>query len=707
MILIVDDIPENVFSLKTVLEHNNFKVDTAFSGEEALKKILSRTYVLIILDVQMPGIDGFEVAENVRGYNRAKDTAIIFLSANSTDTSLIVKGYQQGAVDYITKPVDTTILLLKVKTIYDLYETRLENNKQQMEIRELYAREKELNETLAKNAAKLLDAQYLARMANWEYLINERELACSAEVYRLLNVNPDDFQLDVSYVFDHIPLEDRAALINFSECLSDCQCFEFVHRFITDEGDVKFFKEYGTVVFKDGLPHMILGTVQDITSEKEKEAEILKANERYELVNLATNDMIWDWDVPHDKIESNNNISNTYGHKKEEVGHSIDWWFNLVHPDDVEQVKDIYLESISNKSRNWNCEYRLRCADGSYKTVFHQSYCLYSSDNKLIRLISAVKDITDLKLAETELIRTEYKLLQTVENINEGFFTCTKDWEVTYWNKHSEEMIGVKKEEIIGKIIWEILPEAKNLKFYELYSECLKNQRPYSFEEYYYPLDKWFKVNVHPSEEGIAVYFEDITIELLKGLELNNALIQAEVLDKATRDIIWEWDLKTNMIRINKNFYRSFGYDSDTVLVNLDWWKGRIHPDDRDLVKESIYSALASESDIWEREYRFADAKGLYHFVRDRAIILRDENNEPYRITGSMNDMQELKEKESRLEEIAYSNSHIIRKPLANIIALINLLEDEHVARKEVIDMMKQSCAELDLAVKQVAKFSQ
>lgn len=122
MILIVDDTPENLISLKRVLETHNFEIDTASSGEEALKKVLRNEYVLIILDVQMPGMDGFEVAEAISGYSKAKETAIIFLSAVNTELKFITKGYLSGGLDYITKPVDMSVLLLKVKTFYRIYE---------------------------------------------------------------------------------------------------------------------------------------------------------------------------------------------------------------------------------------------------------------------------------------------------------------------------------------------------------------------------------------------------------------------------------------------------------------------------------------------------------------------------------------------------------------------------------------------------------
>lgn len=128
MILIVDDKAENIFSLKKTLQLNGFEVDSAGSGEEALKKILNTPYTLIILDVQMPGMDGFEVAEILSGYSKAKDIPIIFLSAVNTDKKFITKGYTAGGADYVTKPVDPDLFILRVKTLHRLYEQNRELN---------------------------------------------------------------------------------------------------------------------------------------------------------------------------------------------------------------------------------------------------------------------------------------------------------------------------------------------------------------------------------------------------------------------------------------------------------------------------------------------------------------------------------------------------------------------------------------------------
>jgi len=122
MILIVDDIRANIIALKKTLELHDIEVDTADSGEEALKKILKTNYSLIIMDVQMPGLDGFEVVKILSGNKRTKDIPVIFLSAISIEKKYIFKGYETGAVDYITKPVDTDLLIIKVKTFLKIYE---------------------------------------------------------------------------------------------------------------------------------------------------------------------------------------------------------------------------------------------------------------------------------------------------------------------------------------------------------------------------------------------------------------------------------------------------------------------------------------------------------------------------------------------------------------------------------------------------------
>ena len=202
MILIVDDKPENIFSLKTILELHSFPTDTALSGEEALKKILRQSYALIILDVQMPGMDGFEVAEAIGGYSKARDIPIIFLSAANTDKKFITKGYTSGGSDYITKPIDPDILLLKVKTFYRLYEQNSELNRIHASLRSEIEFRKKVQEELQERAGELHSIlESIPQIAfttdadgSIEF-VNEHWLQYSASKQEFPRTHPDDTSL--------------------------------------------------------------------------------------------------------------------------------------------------------------------------------------------------------------------------------------------------------------------------------------------------------------------------------------------------------------------------------------------------------------------------------------------------------------------------------------------------------------------------------
>ena len=123
-ILIVDDRPENLLVMESILENLDCNIIKATSGNEALSLMLDNNFALVLLDVQMPEMDGFEVAELMRSSLRTRFTPIIFVTAISKEQKCIFKGYEVGAVDYLFKPVESFILRSKVGVFLDLYKQK-------------------------------------------------------------------------------------------------------------------------------------------------------------------------------------------------------------------------------------------------------------------------------------------------------------------------------------------------------------------------------------------------------------------------------------------------------------------------------------------------------------------------------------------------------------------------------------------------------
>lgn len=123
-VLVVDDVRENHLVMNSVLNDPELNVMNAMSGEEALRLCATHSFAVILMDVQMPGMDGFEAAELLRSIERTKKIPIIFVTAISKEKNAIFRGYEIGAVDYLFKPIDAIVLRSKVNIFKELYQQR-------------------------------------------------------------------------------------------------------------------------------------------------------------------------------------------------------------------------------------------------------------------------------------------------------------------------------------------------------------------------------------------------------------------------------------------------------------------------------------------------------------------------------------------------------------------------------------------------------
>ena len=137
--LLVDDLEENLLALEALLASEGLDLHKAQSGEEALELMLANEYALALLDVQMPGMDGFELAEFMRANERSRHIPIIFVTAGSGDEARRFRGYEAGAVDFIQKPIEADVLRSKANVFLDLYNQRRQITAQRDELAKLTA----------------------------------------------------------------------------------------------------------------------------------------------------------------------------------------------------------------------------------------------------------------------------------------------------------------------------------------------------------------------------------------------------------------------------------------------------------------------------------------------------------------------------------------------------------------------------------------
>lgn len=304
MILIVDDIKANILVLRKILELHGLQVDAAESGEEALKKILKNNYSLIILDVQMPGMDGFEVAEILSESNRTKDIPVIFLSAVNKQKKFISRGYETGGVDYITKPVDPDLLILKVKTFLKLYEQKNELKN----IRDILSKEIEIR----KAAQESLSNQMEDLRSVLESLPEIAFILSKDKSLEYVNEHWYNYSLD-SKVFPEIHPDDHALCDNWQKYFEDGKEFAGEMRLRhLKSGEFRYFIMKLVPVKNNEVVIRWVGTFADIQAQKllnesleikvaERTKELIAKNEELELKNHELQQFTWV--VSHDLKE--------------------------------------------------------------------------------------------------------------------------------------------------------------------------------------------------------------------------------------------------------------------------------------------------------------------------------------------------------------------------------------------------------------------
>lgn len=308
-ILLVDDRHENLLALEAILEPLQQNLVHAGSGQEALRCLLAADYAVILMDVQMPGMDGFETATLIKERERSRHIPIIFITAISKDEHYVFQGYSAGAVDYIFKPFDPDILRSKVAVFVELFK-KTEQIKRQAELlrlSELRERERELAEL-----ERELERRHMAELAESEARLSQFKATLDATLDGVFIFEPETLRF--SYVNQGAAKQlgytpDALATMTPCDIQAGCAATDYrvmlqplldgqlaSHTYETAyrrhdglEFPVEVFLQF--VAPPDGSARFI-SIVRDITERKRAEESLILAKEEAERANRAKSEFI-------------------------------------------------------------------------------------------------------------------------------------------------------------------------------------------------------------------------------------------------------------------------------------------------------------------------------------------------------------------------------------------------------------------------------
>lgn len=276
-ILLVDDQPAKLLSYETILEELDETLLKANSAQEAFEHLLRTDVAVVLVDVFMPDLDGFQLARMIREHPRFQRTAIIFISAVLLTDLDFLRGYELGAVDYVSVPVVPEILRAKVKVFAELYRKtqQLERLNRELEQRvaERTAELEASTEALRKSEERLRLAFDAAQMGWWDYDMAADRVTWSPSLVRIMGFAPEVFGATLSGVLSHVHPDDRErflALVERGTCGEETETCEL--RFIRPDGSVRWSLAAGQVI-RDagGKPIRFAGVDLDITARKRAE----------------------------------------------------------------------------------------------------------------------------------------------------------------------------------------------------------------------------------------------------------------------------------------------------------------------------------------------------------------------------------------------------------------------------------------------------
>lgn len=551
----------------------------------------------------------------------------------------------------------------------------------------------------AKNEELLQQVSEMSRIGSWEmHVLNQGEdsMFWSAMLKKIVEVD-DNYSPTLSGGLEFYIGESRERIKQaITLLINDSIGFDQEFLILTAKGNERWVRVIGKSEVVNNNRTRIYGSFQDIHVNKLLENRVV---EILESISDAFYAVDKDWKFTYFNKEAERLLQQN---EKDVLGKNL--W--EVFPAVVGTSLDKVYHSIAKNFEPDTFEF-LYPADGKWYEI-----SAYPSAGGLSVYF---KNIDERKIAAEKLQKAFEEKNKILESIGDAFFTVNNDWIVTYWNKEAELVLGRKKELILGRNLWDEYDDGIDSESYHAYHKAIATREAAYFETYYETLDMWLEVSAYPSEDGLSVYFKDITLRKTADIRLQEANERFEKVTEATKDAIWDWDIVNHTFYRSKAVERFFGKNASKSLDENDFWKDKFHPEDLAKIQESIYEAIGNpECNRWELQYRIFNEQGELIYVVDRGLIIRNKEGTAVRMVGAMTDISEtlhhintIKMQNAKLRNIAWTQSHVVRAPISRILGIINLIEEEGENFNEIqfwLQQLKISTTEMDDIIKNIVK---
>jgi PAS domain S-box-containing protein len=338
--------------------------------------------------------------------------------------------------------------------------------------------------------------------------------------------------------------------------------------------------------------------------------------------------------------------------------------FQLIKIDLLDStIETINAEILKNGT--WEGEVIYHRHDGE-KYIFKTcATSILDDNNKPTSIIFVNHNITKVKSTEKKLAEAEATYEKLVNTLVDGVIMLDKDGKVTTCNKRASAILGLNEEELLGKELgdssWKaIKADGSPFPWYEFPTVVsLQTGFPQRNVKMGVNLPNglfvWLLINSEAlirigefDPYAVVISFSDITDSVNREEELRKSNERFFYVSKITSDAIWDIDLATKQIYRSETFYELSGYSREEIKPDLDWWFNKVHPKDRERVKNKVQDHIQNGHERWEDEYLFLCADGSYKFLLDSGTILYRQGK-PVRILGAIRDLTEKKKLQQQL----------------------------------------------------------